>query len=69
MAELFIAREGFRTSRRGRSVSVQPGDIAEEGSWPLTVAPGSFQPLDVRFPAPAVKASPKRKSDSGDGDK
>lgn len=52
MADLYEARRGFATTRRGRRVTVQPGDIAEAGSWPLESNPDSFQPLEVRFPAP-----------------
>ena len=54
---LHVARSGLVTTREGQRVRVYPGNIVEDGHWLLDIAPESFKPLEVQFPAP--KATPK----------
>jgi hypothetical protein len=60
MAQLYAARKSFVVDRRDRKVYINKGDIAEEGSWPLSMASELFSPIKVRFTAPDT-SKPHRK--------
>ena len=59
---LFRARTGLATVRGGERVQVYAGQIVESPHWLLDLAPDSFQPLKVDYPAEAAKAKPRSKA-------